>query len=214
MATRRLNRLDRAIGRFDHVLRTVSGNIGRTTRPSPATGPDDQALSAAEREQAARLMRVNHCGEVCAQALYEGQALTAKSRRTASSLEVAAAEETDHLSWCESRIRELDSHVSYLNPFWYAASFAMGATAGLLGDKVNLGFVAATEENVEDHLDDHLARLPESDTRSRSILQQMKEDEARHGQHALEMGGAIFPEGIKRAMRRVSRAMTTSTYWI
>ena len=159
-------------------------------------------------------MRVNHCGEVCAQALYEGQALTAKSPQTAASLKEAAEEETDHLSWCESRIRELDSNVSILNPFWYAASFSLGAVAGLLGDRVNLGFVAATEERVEDHLEEHLERLPEGDDRSRIILQQMKEDEARHGQNALDMGGAIFPQGVKKIMHAVSGAMTRSTYWI
>lgn len=159
-------------------------------------------------------MRVNHCGEVCAQALYEGQALTSKSHRTAAALREAAIEETDHLSWCESRLRELDSNVSVLGPFWYAASFSMGAAAGLLGDKVNLGFVAATEEQVEDHLDDHLARLPGADARSRAVLEQMKADEARHGQSALEMGGAVFPSPIKKMMRAVSGAMTRSTYWI
>lgn len=159
-------------------------------------------------------MRVNHCGEVCAQALYNGQSLTARSSRTTAALDHAAVEETDHLSWCESRIRELDSHVSYLNPFWYAASFGLGAAAGLMGDRVNLGFVAATEENVCEHLEEHLSRLPAEDTRSRAILEQMLRDESGHEQTALELGGARFVPPVKRAMRVVSRLMTRSTYWV
>lgn len=211
---RRHSPVDHLIGQIDHALRTVSGNIGPTVRPSPGRDTGEPILTADERRESARLMRVNHCGEVCAQALYEGQALTAKSPRTAASLKEAASEETDHLSWCESRIRELDSNVSVLNPFWYAASFSMGAVAGLMGDKVNLGFVAATEEQVEDHLEEHLGRLPAGDERSRAILQQMKEDEARHGQNALDMGGAMFPRAVKSLMRTVSGAMTRTTYWI
>lgn len=214
MSSRGLGTVDTLIGRFDRTLRTVSGHIGVTARPSPAAAAPEAELTPAERRESARLMRINHSGEVCAQALYNGQALTARSSRTAASLERAAVEETDHLSWCEDRIRELDSHVSYLNPLWYAASFSMGAVAGLLGDKVNLGFVAATEEQVEAHLEDHLGRLPKTDLHSRAIIQKMSEDEARHGKSALEMGGAVFPPAIKKLMRRVARTMTGTTYWI
>lgn len=214
MPARRLRPLDHIIGQFDHALRAVSGHVGKTSRPSPAAGPDEQTLSPQERLEASRLMRINHCGEVCAQALYSGQALTARNDRTAASLQHAAAEETDHLSWCEDRIRELDGHVSYLNPLWYGASFSLGALAGLLGDRINLGFVAATEEQVEEHLEDHLDRLPTADSRSRTILRQMSEDEAKHGRTALDLGGSRFPPAVKNVMRGISRTMTGSTYWI
>ncbi|MCB1691361.1 MAG: 2-polyprenyl-3-methyl-6-methoxy-1,4-benzoquinone monooxygenase [Pseudomonadales bacterium] len=209
-----MNPVDRLIARFDEALRTVAGTVGTSDRASPAIGIEGRELNAQEKETAARLMRVNHCGEVCAQALYRGQALTAKSGRVAGSLNQAAREETDHLAWCEARIQELGSHVSYLNPVWYAASFAMGATAGLMGDRVNLGFVAATESEVCRHLDDHLERLPEGDDRSRSILSKMRDDEARHESNALEAGGARFPAPVKAVMRGVSKLMTRSTYWI
>ena len=159
-------------------------------------------------------MRVNHTGEVCAQALYYGQALTARSSRTARSMEQAATEETDHLSWCEERLRQLDSRVSYLNPIWYGSSFCMGMVTGLLGDKINLGFVAATEDQVCIHLTDHLEKLPEADSKSKAILTKMKEDEYRHQQDALKAGGATFPTPVKKVMTLVSKLMTRTTYWI
>ena len=140
--------IDNLINGIDAALRTVSGAVGQPDRPSPARGSQDTHLSSEQKLKAARLMRINHCGEVCAQALYRGQALTAKNVGAVDTLDQAAAEEADHLAWCQTRIKELDSHVSYLNPLWYAASFSMGALTGLLGDKVNLGFVAATEEEV------------------------------------------------------------------
>lgn len=206
--------VDTLISHFDAALKTVSGTVGTTRRHSPARELAEPELTADERQHSARLMRVNHCGEVCAQALYHGQSLTAKSSRTASAMKAAADEETDHLSWCETRINELDSHVSYLNPLWYGTSFVMGAIAGLLGDKINLGFVAATEEEVCRHLDDHLEKLPWGDEKSRSVLTQMREDEARHATHAIEFGGAKFPRPVKLAMRGVSNLMTRTTYWI
>jgi ubiquinone biosynthesis monooxygenase Coq7 len=213
--------LDNVITQFDIVLRTCTGSLGsgrtdpKTRRPSPAIeATAGKALSAQERETSARLMRVNHCGEVCAQALYHGQSLTAKSERVAGNMKQAALEETEHLAWCEHRIKELGSHVSYLNPIWYVSSFAMGALTGLLGDKVNLGFVAATEEAVCQHLDDHLEKLPEADTESHAILSQMKLDEAKHMHTALELGGAHFPQPVKGIMRGVSRLMTRTTSWL
>jgi len=159
-------------------------------------------------------MRVNHTGEVCAQALYQGQALTAKLPTVRTEMQQAAAEEVDHLVWCEQRLRELDSQPSYLNPAWYGLSFALGAVAGAIGDKVSLGFVAATEERVCSHLRDHLKSLPEEDRKSRLILQQMLEDEQRHGDNALEAGGTDFPRPIKDAMTAVSKVMTSSSYRI
>jgi ubiquinone biosynthesis monooxygenase Coq7 len=159
-------------------------------------------------------MRVNHTGEVCAQALYQGQALTAKLPKVREKMEQAAAEEVDHLVWCEERLRQLGSHTSHLNPVWYGLSFAMGAAAGIAGDRWSLGFVAATEERVCEHLSDHLEQLPEEDEKSRRILEQMLEDERRHGDLALEAGGKVFPEPVKRAMTAVSRLMTSTSYRI
>lgn len=210
----KLNRIDQFITQADAALRAVSGSVRSAARPSPARDVDDSDLSSNERAQAARLMRVNHCGEVCAQALYSGQALTARTSRVSGAMREAAEEETDHLAWCEERIAQLDSHVSYLNPFWYAASFATGVVTGLLGDKVNLGFVAATEEEVCRHLDDHLQKLPAQDEKSRKILAQMREDEYKHETSALEAGGARFPRPVKQVMQLTSRLMTRSSYWI
>lgn len=206
--------IDAAIIQFDKALRTCSGSIGITRRASPANRAGKSNLTTAERETSARLMRVNHCGEVCAQALYNGQALTARTNRVSGSMKKAAEEETDHLSWCETRIKDLGSRVSYLNPLWYSSSFLTGAIAGLLGDRINLGFVAATEEGVCKHLDDHLQKLPEADDESRAILTAMKEDEARHQKSAIDLGGAQFPAPLKAIMRGVSNLMTRSTYWI
>ena len=206
--------LDELIIHFDRALRTAAGVVGKTDRDSPASEIDEDSLTQQERQNSARLMRVNHCGEVCAQALYNGQALTARSSRVARSMQQAAMEETDHLSWCEDRIKELDSHVSYLNPLWYGSSFCMGIITGLLGDKINLGFVAATEEQVCQHLEDHLEKLPEADKKSRAILIAMKEDESRHQQNALASGGLVFPPLVKKLMAHTAKLMTRTTYWI
>jgi ubiquinone biosynthesis monooxygenase Coq7 len=206
--------VDQLIIGFDKALRTSTGNTTGSNRPSPAREISADNLTSDERELAARLMRVNHCGEVCAQALYHGQALTAKSGRVANAMLKAAEEETDHLVWCEGRLKELDASISKLNPVWYASSYAMGALTGLLGDKVNLGFVAATEEQVCKHLDEHLEKLPEQDNRSRSILEAMREDEKHHEETALAKGGARFPDPVKSVMTGFSSLMTRSTYWI
>ncbi len=212
---RRLSLLDRFITEADSVLRTVSGAGGHSAgRTSPADGHSDTELSEEERKHVAGLMRVNHTGEVCAQALYQGQALTARLPTVKDEMEQAAAEEIDHLVWCEERLGELGSHTSRLNPVWYGLSFALGAVAGAVGDEVSLGFVAATEERVCNHLREHLKQLPAEDHKSQLILQQMLEDEERHGHNALEAGGTDFPEPVKDAMSAVSQLMTRSSYWV
>ncbi len=212
MRKRRLSLIDRFITEADSVLRTLSNTGHRATRPSPSEGHEETEFSAQERRHVAGLMRVNHTGEVCAQALYQGQALTAKLPEVREEMQTACDEEVDHLVWCEERLKELDSHTSRLNPIWYGLSFAMGATAGAVGDKWSLGFVAATEERVCNHLRDHLKQLPEDDRRSRLILQKMLEDEQRHGENALNAGGEDFPRPVKDAMTAVSHLMTSSSY--
>lgn len=212
--TRRLTLIDRAICEADAVMRTLTSRGNTAGRPSPAEGHSPASLDERERQHVAGLMRVNHTGEVCAQALYQGQALTAKLPTVRREMQEAAAEEVDHLVWCEQRLRELDSRPSVLNPAWYGLSFALGALAGAIGDAVSLGFVAATEERVCAHLRDHLQRLPEEDRRSRLILQQMLEDEERHGENALAAGGSDFPVPVKNVMTALSRVMTQSSYYV
>ena len=180
--------IDSLIEQVDGALRTLSG-VEPATRSNPGAAAEEVALSDSERDHAAGLMRVNHAGEVCAQALYEGQAAVARDDQTRESLLAAAAEETDHLVWCAQRLEELGSAPSKLNPLFYAASYAMGAVTGLLGDRVSLGFVEATEDQVCRHLENHLEALPETDQRSRRIIEQMHEDEARHGADAMAAGG-------------------------
>ena len=214
MRKRQLSPIDRLIGEADSVLRTLTSRGHRAERPSPAQGHSDTELDPQQRKHAAGLMRVNHTGEVCAQALYQGQALTAKLPDVREEMHQAAQEEIDHLLWCEERLRQLDSHTSKLNPAWYGLSFALGAAAGAIGDKWSLGFVAATEERVCGHLRDHLKSLPEEDRKSRLILQQMLEDEQKHGDNALQAGGADFPQSVKDAMTAVSQLMTRSSYWL
>ena len=215
---RSLSSLDRLLGRVDRRLRQLSGEPSEShdvaARPSPANGHNEPALSTRERDHAAGLMRVNHTGEVCAQALYQGQALMARSDDTRQKLLSAAQEEADHLAWCESRLQELDAEPSRLNPLFYAASFALGAATALAGDKVSLGFVHATEERVATHLRDHLKALPGEDRKSQLILQQMLADEERHGEEALEHGGEEFPRPVKDVMTLASQVMTRTTYWI
>ncbi|MHB8936722.1 MAG: 2-polyprenyl-3-methyl-6-methoxy-1,4-benzoquinone monooxygenase [Thiobacillus sp.] len=200
-----MNRLDQLIITFDLGLRTVFATP-HAGRPYPGTGPESE-LSDAERAQAAALMRVNHVGEVCAQALYAGQALTAKNGIVRAELELAAREETDHLAWCEQRIVELGGRKSLLNPLWFGGAFGMGVVAGMLGDKWNLGFLAETERQVEAHLDGHLQQLPQADAKSRAVVEQMKTDEARHAQTAVEHGGAALPQPVKRAMQLAANVM-------
>ena len=214
MGERRLSLIDKIITEVDSVMRTVTNRGNQAERPSPSEGHQDAELSERERSHVAGLMRVNHTGEVCAQALYQGQALTAKLPTVREEMQQAAAEEIDHLVWCEERLRELGSHTSYLNPAWYGMSFALGAIAGAIGDKVSLGFVAATEERVCNHLKDHLKQLPDEDRKSQLILQQMLEDEQRHGENALAAGGTDFPKPVKDAMSTVSQVMTRTSYRI
>ncbi len=205
--------LDRLIVAFDNGLRTLLAPA-HSARPVPGENTAETDLTAAERQLAASLMRVNHSGEICAQALYQGQALTAREPAARAALEQAAAEETDHLAWTAQRITALGGRVSVFNPLWYAGSFALGAAAGLLGDKWSLGFLAETERQVEGHLDSHLDRLPAQDEKSRAIVDQMKSDEARHARTAVEHGAAELPESVKQAMRLGSRVMTRTAYWI
>jgi ubiquinone biosynthesis monooxygenase Coq7 len=207
--------IDNLIINADRALRTLAaGSDLSSERPSPARPLDEAELSSAERKKAAALMRVNHTGEVCAQALYQGQALTAKLPQVRADMEHAAEEEIDHLVWCQERIDALGSHTSYLNPLWYGLSFTIGAGAGLISDKVSLGFVAATEDQVCKHLQHHLAKLPAADLRSRAVIEQMLEDEARHAETALNAGGYRFPAPVKGLMTLVSKVMTSTSYRI
>jgi 3-demethoxyubiquinol 3-hydroxylase len=211
---RHLTAIDQFITQADHVLRTLSGGQQSAERPSPARTLSEADLSSEQARHAAGLMRVNHAGEVCAQALYQGQALTAKLPHVRAEMEHAAAEEVDHLVWCQERIDALGSHASYLNPVWYGLSFAIGAGAGLVSDKVSLGFVAATEEQVCQHLQKHLDELPAEDEKSRAVVTQMLRDEARHADMALSAGGYRFPAPVKGLMTLVSKAMTKTSYRI
>lgn len=208
-----MNLIDRVITEFDKGLRTVLAEA-QSVRPYPDRDKAETPLSDAEKRHAAALMRINHSGEVCAQALYNGQALTARNPATEEALRQASQEETEHLAWCEKRIQELGSHKSFLNPAFYAGSFALGAFAGALGDKWNLGFLAETENQVGKHIESHLKRLPEQDEKSRAILEQMKEDEAKHATTAFTHGGAPLPLPVKLAMKLSSKVMTKTTYWI
>ncbi len=203
---------DKLVINLDQTLRTLFGRPLVTERSNPATPLQETDLSEQTREHTARLMRINHTGEVCAQALYQGQALTAHHESTRRSMARAAAEENDHLDWCESRVEELGGRLSLLNPFWYAGSFMLGAAAGIAGDRWSLGFVAETEKQVEGHLDEHLAQIAPEDEKTRSILEQMKEDEIRHGETAKNQGGADLPSPIKQLMRLTSKLMTASVY--
>jgi len=202
---------DRCITEFDKGLRTIFG-VHPAARPTPDNGLPEADLGQAERRHAAALMRVNHCGEVCAQALYQGQALASEGLRGA--LDQAAREEADHLAWCEHRIAELGGRVSVLNPLWYAGSLALGFVAGKFGDEWNLGFLAETEQQVERHLQGHLDRLSQSDARTRAIILQMKRDEAGHADTARRLGARDLPAPAKGAMRLAARMMTATSYWI
>jgi ubiquinone biosynthesis monooxygenase Coq7 len=208
-----LDCLDRVVGEFDRALRVVAG-VHRSERPSPAAGVADTELSEGERAHAAALMRVNHVGEVCAQALYQGQALTARASVNRAALDAAAREEEDHLAWSAERLRELDGRLSLLNPLWYTGALAMGIAAGLLGDRWSLAFLAETERQVEQHLSGHLGSLPPADVRSRAIVGQMREDEAKHRRSAQMLGAAEMPVPVKRAMRLAAKVMTTLAHRI
>ncbi len=211
---RSLTLLDQFLIRADQALRTASQATPTGTRPSPAADMAPAHLEADAARHSAGLMRVNHTGEVCAQALYRGQALTARLDAVRDKMETASAEEADHLDWCQQRLEQLDSRPSILNPVFYAASFATGALAGLAGDKWSLGFVAETERQVCKHLDSHLAELSGADKPSRAVLEQMKADEEQHALHAQEAGGAELPLPVRTAMTLVSKIMTRTTYHI
>ena len=211
-ATRTISPLDRLLIRVDEALRLSSGAAPAPGRPNPADGLLPLELDSQQRRHVAGLMRVNHAGEICAQALYAGQAATARHDEVRAAMRQAADEEIDHLSWCESRLKELDSHPSFLNPLWYAGSFAIGALAGLAGDSWSLGFVRETEDQVEAHLQQHLDRLPAGDGRSRAILDQMKIDEANHSRMAEEAGGRKLPGAIRKAMALTAGIMKTLAY--
>ena len=212
MDTRRLEGVDRFIGEIDKIIKTLT-LPPRAARTIPDAGAGEP-LQEAERANSVRLMRVNHAGEVAAQALYQGQALTARNPEVKSAMHAAAAEEIDHLAWCEQRLKELKGSRSVLNPIWYLGSLILGAFAGALGDKASLGFIAETEKQVESHLRDHLERLSPADLRSRAILTQMTHDEVQHGAKAASMGGKALPFPITWAMRATSKLMTRGSYWI
>jgi len=210
---RRMSPLDLLLGQADLALRA---SIGRPAprRPSPGAGRADHLADEIQRRHAAGLMRVNHAGEVAAQGLYHGQALTARRDEIRRQMLEAARDEGDHLAWCRDRLRELGSGPSVLNPFWYAGSLAIGALAGAAGDRISLGFVAETERQVEGHLEEHLRRLPEGDERSRAILDQMKTDEVAHAEAAMDAGGSELPMPVRQLMRLTARVMTRTAYWI
>lgn len=205
--------LDQFIIGFDKGLRTLFAPA-QTLRNVPGDALPDGQLDETQRRISAALMRVNHTGEVCAQALYQGQALAARDTSAKAALEQAAQEETEHLAWTERRIAELGGHKSALNPLFYAGSFAIGAVSGVLGDKWNLGFLAETERQVVRHLESHLERLPAEDQKSRAIVSQMRDDEARHATTAINHGGAELPSPVKAAMQASSKVMTESAYWL
>ena len=210
----RLSALDNVICNADRALRALSPNAQQVTKASPADQIDEPDLNDEERKVSAGLMRVNHSGEVCAQALYQGQSFTAKLPEVKQEMNRSADEEIDHLAWCEQRLGQLGSHTSALNPLWYGMSFVIGAAAGLIGDRLSLGFVAATEDQVSEHLQEHLRRLPDTDHKSKAIVEQMLEDEQRHAETARKAGGLEFPDWMKRAMTRSSKLMTELSYRI
>lgn len=205
--------VDDFILQFDRALRTLAAPAA-TLRPVPGEGLPDVVMSETEKAETAALMRVNHCGEICAQALYQGQALTARDESVRAELERAAQEETEHLAWTERRIAELGGRKSLLNPLWYGGSLLIGMVAGRVGDRWNLGFLAETERQVEAHLKSHLSRIRPDDVRTRAILQQMTEDEVRHAQTATNLGGAELPGPVKGMMRSMGRVMTTLAHRI
>jgi len=204
---------DQLITAFDNGLRTLFSKA-QTARPYPDAGMPEAEMSEAEKKHAAALMRINHSGEICAQALYQGQAMTARDPEVQKNLQQAAWEETEHLAWTSKRVEELGGHLSLLNPFWYANSLAIGALAGFLGDKWNLGFLAETERQVGRHLQSHLQSLPPQDEKSRAVVKQMYDDETAHADMAVKLGGAELPLPVKLGMRLTAKVMTRTTYRI
>ena len=209
---RTLQWADRLLAHVDRSVKTMTGTLPVANGFEHDSQADE--LTPEEQSKSRQLMRINHCGEVCAQGLYHGQMLSARNDSTKAHLEHAAEDEQKHLLWCQERLRELSGQTSYLNPLWYGASFVVGAATGLMGDRVSLGFIAATEEEVCKHLDRHLAELPEGDHRTREIIARMQADEAGHEQAALDEGGAPYPVALKKIMALQSTLMTNSTRWI
>jgi len=212
MHSRQLTPLDRLLSGVNNALRTVAAPAGRSARPNPAEDVEEADLSERDKAHAAGLMRVNHAGEVAAQGLYQGHAAVARDGSIERQMQDAADEELDHLAWCEQRLVELGENPSVLSPLWYAGAFAIGAASGALGDKWSLGFIAETEDQVCAHLDSHLDRLPQEDARSRVIVSTMRDEEAEHGENALEAGAAELPRPVKRLMKLTARVMTTTAY--
>lgn len=214
MKHRQYSLFDKVLIGFDQALRTLSNNADASGEAYPGDDVEDQAMTDSERKHAAGLMRVNHAGEVCAQALYHGQAVASRDSAVQENMHQAALEEGDHLNWCKRRLDELGSHTSYLNPLWYMGSFCIGMTAGMIGDKWSLGFVSETETQVIKHLTGHMAILPEQDQRSYKILKRMEEDEARHRDTAIIHGAHELPGYIKKVMALTSKVMVKSAYYV
>ncbi|MDJ0712054.1 MAG: 2-polyprenyl-3-methyl-6-methoxy-1,4-benzoquinone monooxygenase [Woeseiaceae bacterium] len=214
MEKRQLTPLDRFLASANNALRTVGAPAGRPARANPAEHIIDADLNDSQKRHAAGLMRVNHAGEVCAQALYQGHAAVARDKDIEDQMQRAADEEFDHLAWCEERINELGEDVSKLSPFWYAGAFAIGAASGVLGDKWSLGFIAETERQVCAHLESHLHSLPPEDVKSRAIVEQMRDEEEEHGENAVDAGAADLPQPVKRLMEMTAKVMTKTAYWV
>ena len=211
---KKFSKIDKIILHFDSGLRTLWGQSLGTHRPDPAQSLEEVKLTSVEQQLSARLMRVNHAGEIAAQALYQGQALTASRIDIRDKLQQSALEENDHLLWCQNRLQELNSHVSWLNPIWYPGSLMIGAVAGLAGDKWSLGFLAETERQVVKHLENHLQRLPASDHKSRAILKQMQIDEAHHAAIAVKAGAVALPRPVRWLMKQTAKIMTRTAFWV
>ena len=215
MEKRQLTPLDRLLASANNALRTVATPAGRSAaRANPADNLVEADLNASQKRHAAGLMRINHAGEVAAQALYQGHAAVARDKANEAHMQRAADEEFDHLAWCEQRIHELGEDVSKLSPFWYAGAFAIGAASGVLGDRWSLGFIAETERQVCAHLDSHLDNLPPEDVKSRAIVEQMRDEEEAHGDNAIEAGAAELPGPVKHLMRLTAKVMTKTAYWV
>ena len=214
MNKRQLTPIDRLLASANNALRTVAAPAGRSARANPAAHIIDADLDPRQKRHAAGLMRINHAGEVAAQALYQGHATVARDKHVEAQMQHAADEEFDHLAWCEQRINELGEGVSKLSPFWYAGAYAIGAASGILGDKWSLGFIAETERQVCAHLDSHLESLPAEDVKSRAIVEQMRDEEEEHGESARDAGAAELPAPVKRLMRMTAKVMTKTAYWV
>lgn len=212
MQSRNLTPLDRLLAGANHALRTIATPAGRPSRKNPAAEISESELSDEQKSHAAGLMRVNHAGEIAAQGLYQGHAAVARDAATEQQMQLAADEEFDHLAWCEQRLAELDAEPSRLSPLWYVGAFAIGAASGILGDRWSLGFIAETERQVCAHLDSHLDRLPAHDSKSRAIVQQMRDEEQEHGENAIAAGAAQLPDPIQRLMQLTAKVMTKTAY--